>query len=83
MTDWRLAGQERYLSGVALSKRTWRRRCEEWDHDHCEFCFAKLSESENDLHQGYATEDEQHWICEACYGDFRERFEWQVSDERA
>jgi predicted Fe-S protein YdhL (DUF1289 family) len=33
------------------------------------------------LHVGYATLDEYHWICEDCFRDFREDFEWKVLDE--
>jgi hypothetical protein len=44
-TDWRLQGQERYLSGAKLLRKTYRgaqTRPGE-DHDHCEFCFAKFT----------------------------------------
>jgi hypothetical protein len=76
MGDWRLQGQEKYLSGVSLSKKTYTRRREDWDHDHCEFCSARFSETEGDLHEGYTTDDEYHWICQACYDDFKEQFQW-------
>jgi hypothetical protein len=32
------------------------------------------------LHAGYATSDRHHWICSACYEDFRERFGWLLAD---
>lgn len=78
MTDWRLRGQERYLFGVTLSKSTYRQRCERWGHDHCEFCWRKFSAREGDLREGYSTQDEYHWICEQCFADFRDRFQWRV-----
>jgi hypothetical protein len=33
------------------------------------------------LHFGYATEDSYHWICEACFNDFKERFGWTLADD--
>ena len=80
MNDWRLTGQEKYLTGVSLSRKAYKKPSDAWDHDHCEFCSAKFSQMENDLHEGYATEDEYHWICEACYNDFKDRFQWKVKD---
>lgn len=35
------------------------------------------------LHQGYATQDDYRWICESCFEDFKEMFEWTVIDEVA
>jgi len=80
MDDWRLRGQEKYLSGVSLFRRKYRRYSETWDHDHCAFCWATFSEMDEDLHEGYTTDDEYHWICAPCYEDFREQFHWQVEE---
>ncbi len=43
-SDWRLQGQERYLAAAELVFRQYRRnlRDENWDHDHCAFCWAKF-----------------------------------------
>ncbi len=78
--DWRLQGQERYLQGAALHPARWRRPRPEWDHDHCEFCWAKFMEEElpGVLHYGYTTVDHYRWVCEACFEDFRDRFAWRV-----
>jgi len=80
MTDWRLQGQEKFLKGVALTKQTYRKYRESWEHDHCEFCWAKFSESREDPNVGYATTDRYHWICENCYQDFKNMFQWTVVD---
>lgn len=76
--DWRLRGQERYLQGVTLVRRCYRayRGNPNWDHDHCEFCSTKFTMQ--DAPTGYATKDDYRWICETCFGDFKERFEWHV-----
>ncbi len=81
MSDWRLQGQEKYLAGVLLVKKRYRKRSEDWEHDHCEFCVRKFSERPGDLNEGYATEDEYHWICENCYEDFKKQFQWTVKEE--
>lgn len=54
---------------------------EGWEHDHCEFCGAKFSLADADLHRGYVTEDNYHWVCEPCFDDFKEELEWVVGDE--
>ena len=111
MTDWRLTGQEKYLSNKPLYKITFP---EFWDtaykdknifyqkieqsakehveatnhgheflegeniqhfwHEHCEFCFEKALTDKNCTF--YCTEDMYHWICEACFQDFKETFHW-------
>ncbi|MBP7936891.1 MAG: hypothetical protein KA354_19795 [Phycisphaerae bacterium] len=76
MTDWRLQGQEKYLRGMALCKKTYATYREGWEHEHCEFCRAKFSGCEGDLHEGYVSPDGYYWVCETCYADFRELFGW-------
>jgi hypothetical protein len=81
-TDWRLHGQEKYLKGVELCWRLYCRDPEkpEWDHDHCEFCWAKFTVEDHPevLHEGYTTVDEYRWICSGCFEDFKEMVEWRV-----
>jgi len=80
--DWRLQGQEKYLKGVTLFRRAYRRcgKNPNWDHDHCEFCLTKFTVEDHTagLHVGYATEDDYRWICEACFHDFKDMFRWEV-----
>jgi hypothetical protein len=80
MSDWRLQGQERFLKSVQLVKKHYRKHRNGWDHDHCEFCGAKLSEHPGDLNFGYVSTDDYHWVCENCFNDFREEFQWTVVD---
>jgi hypothetical protein len=91
--DWRLQGQERYLKSATLVHRLYRPYPgkPEWDHDHCEFCWAKLAAEGGDGAQatGFCTVDEYHWICERCVADFTGLFDWtlagrgQLSERRA
>lgn len=78
--DWRLRGQEKYLSGKTLYFRKWAAPRKEWDHDHCEFCWEKFSDFPDTLHEGYTTEDNYHWICPNCYNDFKEMFKWKFTE---
>lgn len=84
-SNWRLTGQERYLIGLSLVHKKYRRYLQnsEWDHDHCAFCWAKfmVEDCPDVLHRGYATTDEYHWICEKCFEDFKEKFDWKVVEE--
>jgi hypothetical protein len=79
-TDWRLWGQERYLQGKVLQYKAYTAPRPSWDHDHCDFCGAKFMElqAEDILNEGYTTEDEYYWICEGCFEDFRELFQWTL-----
>jgi hypothetical protein len=74
--DWRRQGQERFLKARRWSFQAYRPYRDGWDHDHCEFCGNKFSNSEGDLHHGYVTEDHYHWVCEPCFADFREEMGW-------
>jgi hypothetical protein len=79
--DWRLQGQEKYLAGVELTWRSYRRfQNPNWDHDHCEFCWAKFAVEDlpDVLHAGYCTLDGYRWVCKSCFEDFRGRFQWKL-----
>ena len=80
--DWRLGNQQQYLQGATLHWRRYRAPRPDFDHDHCEFCWAKFAESStvaDSLQAGYTTDDQYRWICEPCFGDFRDRFAWRVA----
>ncbi len=81
--DWRRQGQERFLNSVKLIKREYYPFREGWDHDHCEFCGDKFSLHTSDLKEGYSTEDGYHWICNQCFNDFKEEYNWQLADSRS
>ena len=78
--DWRLQNQRAYLTGVTLQWRTYRAFRPDWEHDHCEFCWAKFAESEGEefVRAGFATADEKKWVCRVCFEDFQPEFGWHV-----
>ena len=77
--DWRLTNQMNYLHKSTL-KRTAFLASNTNDHEHCVFCFDKFGEGDGLLQSGYCTLDEYHWICDKCFRDFYEQFEWNVLD---
>ena len=81
--DWRLNGQEQDLLGVTLIRRAYRRYRDnpEWDHDHCQFCWAKFMQTAHPetLQEGYSTPDRERWICKGCFDDFVDLFGWKVT----
>ena len=72
--------------GIKLQYKRYRSPTDEWDHDHCHFCWAKFYEAAGPefLHYGYATcEDyywglEYEWICDECFSKYRGLFAWRV-----
>ena len=43
-------------------------------HEHCEFCWEKALADKSCVF--YCTDDLYYWICEECFRDFREMFNW-------
>ncbi len=78
--DWRLTNQEAYLQNAVLIKAEYTAWSDKWEHDHCEFCWAKFSKRDGDLHEGYCTKDRYRWICPACFEDFKARFHLIVEE---
>ena len=76
--DWRLNGQEKFLQEAELKRTEYSPPSPEWDHDHCEFCWAKFMDAgaSNALGVGYKTLNDSHWICETCFDEFKTRFKW-------
>ncbi len=80
--DWRCRGQEEYLYGVTLRHLEYRPRSENWAHEHCEFCWARISaDIPEDFHIAYATEDLDNWICPDCVKDLKELFGWTIQED--
>ena len=74
--DWRIMGQQEYLSKKKMIYSSFEKSCRE--HDHCEFCGRKFSMREGFMHEGYCTEDYYYWVCEKCFNDFKDQFMWVI-----
>ena len=56
-TDWRLTNQDHHLQGAALKWKRYRVWSETWEHDHCEFCWAKFMDPDfSEDHRQYIAE---------------------------
>ena len=87
--DWRLTagpvlGNEEKLKNIPLYYIPFQPLSENWDHEHCTFCWAKFYLHEECLQEGYCTRPQNSrdadWICPECYEDFKEMFGWKVKD---
>ncbi|WP_195282745.1 hypothetical protein [Harryflintia acetispora] len=93
ISDWRNRGQEEYLKGQTLIRKKFKSSLPKNstlvddpqsynDHEHCDFCFAKIVEDSDkdngEFSEGYCTLDGNTWICENCYNDFKNEFNWKV-----
>lgn len=76
--DWRLLNQKEYLMNAKLKIAQYIKPSDGWDHEHCAFCWDKFSENSEDLNKGYCTLDKKYWICEDCFNDFKEMFNFKV-----
>ena len=93
--DWRNRGQEDYLKSVKLVRKKFKSTLpdviatgDEYrrynDHEHCDFCFQKIMENcgeKNCCTEGYCTEDSKIWVCDDCYNEFKNEFNWNVVTE--
>lgn len=84
--DWRLIGQDEILQGKTLMFCEYKNNVlSKSTHEHCIFCWHKFMEkcdSEEDCsNKGYCTKDMKYWICEKCFSDFAERFEWKLEEK--
>lgn len=93
--DWRVRDQEDYLREKILIHKNFKSNLPKElapdddprnynDHEHCIFCWHKFMEDCKDIEDcstsGYCTLDEKYWICEKCFNDFKERFNWKLMD---
>ena len=78
--DWRLTGQEKFLKNIDLIKIFPNQFVKERNilnlHEHCEFCMTTINSDY--LKACYVTKDLYHWICQDCFEDFKEAFNWRV-----
>lgn len=83
MTDWRVENAK-WLRGLGLRRKKFKKHNEQWDHDHCAGCWAKFAEFEGPeiQHEGYATCDDYKfgadydWVCLQCFSDLKEEMGW-------
>ena len=86
MSDARTMFADR-LRGLGLRRKKYKNWSDSWDHDHCAACWAKISEAEDTLNEGYATcsdyvhGEDYEWVCPTCFAELAEEMGWtEVED---
>ena len=51
----------------------------EFWHTHCDFCMRKIDTNQNEPF--YCTDNYDTWICEECFNDFCNMFNWTVIEK--
>lgn len=47
-------------------------------HEHCNLCYEKAMTDVTGTF--YCSEDMKDWLCEECFNDFKEQFNWQAKE---
>lgn len=80
--DWRLRGQEEYLQNKEFRFREFIPSGNGSLHTHCEFCWHKFMEYaegvEDCSQEGFCSSDDKYWVCEECFRDFKDKFNWKL-----
>ena len=42
-----------------------------------------ISKNPEDLNSGYCTKDKKHWVCEDCFNDFKEMFNFKLMVDKS
>ena len=68
------------FSNVDMFKLKYRQYTETWDHDHCEICGIKIVEnpSNDEVGEGYSTDDKYNWICQNCIETYSGHAKWNL-----
>ncbi len=68
------------LRGAQFKYQAYKMPKPTWDHDHCEFCWAKFMESGNTdaLLEGYYCKSEDTWVCPKCYEEKNVEYQWEL-----
>ena len=87
--DWRLDSPGADLAGHTFRWAEWTRPTETWDHDHCEFCWAKITDLPKPVTDGHlyfkcawVTLDQSgtgHWVCPTCLRELASHFDLRTS----
>lgn len=88
--DPRLTWQDEYLTRATLQWQRFHAPGDDKAHEHCEFCWATIDDvtrargrhGPDCVHEAYVVAQGdlkgECWVCQRCYVDFKDRFEWTV-----
>ena len=79
MSDWRI-DNAKWTRGAVIRFAKYAQPRPDWDHDHCEGCWATFMEDgpSHTLKEGYVTEDNYRWICAECFRDLKDEMGWKL-----
>lgn len=82
MGNWYFGDEEvGYLTGLKLKYKKFVPSNGD-DHDHCNICGAKFSaRGGDDQLEGYTDIYDKIWICDECFAEFQQRFQWEAMEE--
>ena len=75
-------GSVSYYNPCIWTFKKWSMTRENWDHDHCEFCLQKITDLDisDSIKEGWTNQDEGLWICESCFEEFKETYQWKINN---
>lgn len=77
--DWRLQNDVEHLKKAAIHPTDGEELCRHAPHlKRCEFCFQPVQDTPHQ--RWFVPEDLSGCICEECYNDFKDDFEWKELD---
>lgn len=79
MADWRTENAK-WTRGQVFRFEKYTPQKPDWDHDHCEGCWAKFMESDSPgvMTEGYVTQNNR-WICAQCFSDLHDEMGWKLA----
>ena len=69
-------GEELVRRGVTNKRNLEEGRIHHIWHRHCEFCWSESRTPK--CCTFYCTQSFEHWICQECFNDFKDKFLWVV-----
>ena len=78
MREWNVEESDISLNNHVLHRKIFSDRLKDTEHEHCEFCSALFGSQKRDFVEGYCTEDYYYWICDHCYNEFKDEFNWTI-----
>ncbi|MCR5808105.1 MAG: hypothetical protein K6G56_00930 [Clostridiales bacterium] len=74
--EWRLTAWEACQIGNCMQHRVFDRTIVIEDFDKCSLCYERFDTDEKHPQKAYYCPDNHRWVCEKCFNDFKDLFDW-------